>query len=293
MSRIACVLTRTVFCAALATGAVAAAAAPAGAAPAAGGIVYAALGDSYSAGPLILPQTDPLTCVRSGNNYPGLLAAALHVTTFRDVTCSSATTANFAAPQAGAISGTAAPQYDAVTPDTTLVTVGIGGNDIGLVSLAEGCINVAPPPIGTSCAAKYTAGGVDQYSQKIKAFAKTYGRVIRKIHSLAPDAKILMVSYPTAIRTGGCFPVQPILAQDATYIQAKIDELNSAMRYQAGAYGATYINIRTSSIGHDSCAVPGKRWLEGLVPLSDAFPLHPNVLEMQNTEQIIAASLAG
>lgn len=254
--------------------------------------VYVAMGDSYAAGPLILPMTDPFVCVRSALNYAHLLAQQLHVTTLRDVTCSSATTQDFSNPQPGNVTGTAPPQYNALGPDTTLVTVGIGGNDVGLVGLAESCINVFPAPIGKSCAAKYTAGGVDVYSQRIQAFAPTYGAVIDHIHQLAPNAKVLMVGYPTAIRNGGCFPYQPLLGPDATYIQAKIDELNAAMAQQSAAHDATYVNIRTSSIGHDACALPGIRWLEGLVPTTDAFPLHPNQLEMKNTTKVINGILS-
>ncbi|MGH3926352.1 MAG: SGNH/GDSL hydrolase family protein, partial [Pseudonocardiaceae bacterium] len=36
---------------------------------------YVALGDSFAAGPFILPQrTDPLGCARSTRNYPALVA---------------------------------------------------------------------------------------------------------------------------------------------------------------------------------------------------------------------------
>jgi lysophospholipase L1-like esterase len=256
-------------------------------ASAAAPLVYVAMGDSYAAGPLILPMSDTFVCARSAINYAGLLARKLSVQTLRDVTCSSATTSNFASSQPGNVTGTAPPQYNALNPDTTLVTVGIGGNDVGLVTLAEKCINFLPAPLGKSCAAKYTAGGVDQYSQRIQAFANTYGTVIDRIHQLAPHARVLMVGYPTAIRNGGCFPVQPLLPRDATYIQAKIDELNSVMAAQSAAHNATYIDLRTSSVGHDACALPGTKWVEGLIPTSDAFPLHPNELSMQNATRVI------
>ena len=248
-------------------------------------VVYVAMGDSYAAGPFILPETDPYTCVRSKDNYAGILSRKMAVQTFRDVTCSGATTNDFSHPQSGQISGTAPPQYNALTADTTLVTVGIGGNDVGLVGLAESCINVTPN--GPSCAAKYTAGGVDQYGQRIDAFASTYGTVIDHIHLVAPNAKILMISYPFAIRPGGCYPAQPLLPADATYIQAKIDQLNSVMAAQAAAHGATYVDVRTMTIGHDACALPGVRWIEGLVPTSDAFPLHPNEYFMKHAEKKI------
>ncbi|MDT4937462.1 MAG: hypothetical protein QOG80_1133 [Pseudonocardiales bacterium] len=264
---------------------------PAAGAAVAPGARYVALGDSYTAGPLILPMSDTFTCARSALDYPALLAARIKPAAFRDVSCSSATSGDFSSPQKGQVFGTNPPQYNAITAATTLVTVGIGGNDIGLVGLAESCVNVLPAPYGTSCAAKYTAGGVDVYSQRIAAFAPTYGAIVEHIRSLAPSARILLVGYPTGIRNGGCFPIQPILGVDATYIQAKIDELNAAMKAQALAHGATYVDIRTPSIGHDACALPGIRWVEGLIPTSDAFPLHPNELEMQDTAKVIFGTL--
>lgn len=253
--------------------------------------VYVALGDSYSAGPLIPPQTDPVTCLRSGNDYPGLVSRQLGVAVFRDVTCSSATTADFSHSQPANVPGgpPAPPQYRALSGDTTLVTVGIGGNDIGLVGLALSCVNVAPPPIGHSCRA---ANGTT-YQDRIDAFAATYGRVVDAIRGKAPNARILLVGYPTTIKDGGCFPYQPILGTDATYLQGLIDRLNRRMSAQATEHGATYVDIRTSSIGHDSCQLPGTRWLEGLVPTSPAFPLHPNALGMQNAATQVVATLRG
>ena len=131
------------------------------------------------------------------------------------------------------------------------------------------------------------------YAQKIAAFAPTYGTVIDTIRQRSPHARIVLVGYPTAIRAGGCYPVQPMLGPDATYVQAKIDQLDAAMAAQAAAHGAEYVDLRSSSVGHDACALPGSRWVEGLVPLSDAFPMHPNALSMQNAARVIAAQLAG
>jgi hypothetical protein len=76
-------------------------------------------------------------------------------------------------------------------------------------------------------------------------------------------------------------------------VQPRIDELNAAMRQQSAAHGATCVDLRPSTIGHDSCALPGLRWLEGLVPLSPAEPLHPNALGMQNAEKVVFATLGG
>src|SRR5437870_5654892 len=83
-----------------------------------------------AAGPLIPDQVALAPCWRSNHNYPHEAADRLRVTTFRDVTCSSATTENMTAPQDGV-----PPQFDALSRDTTLVTLTIGGNDTGLAGV--------------------------------------------------------------------------------------------------------------------------------------------------------------
>jgi lysophospholipase L1-like esterase len=192
--------------------------------------------------------------------------------------------------------GTAAPQYDALSKDTTLVTVGIGGNDIGLVGLAVSCVNLLP--VGTSCKATHTAGGVDRLAQQIDAFAPTYGTVIEEIRKRAPQAKILMVGYPTAIQPGGCWPFVPVWGQDADYLQASLTRLNLRMKQQAVAHGAKYVDLATPSIGHDMCRGITSKWIEGLIPsiVTDGLaPLHPNAAGLAHAVQpvLAAAGLGG
>ena len=88
---------------------------------------YVALGDSYSAGPLI-PTTDLAGgCARSDHNYPSLVAKGLGVRTLVDVTCSGATTADVTHVQRTFGDARIPPQGRMLTPDTDLVTIGIGG----------------------------------------------------------------------------------------------------------------------------------------------------------------------
>lgn len=270
---------------------------PALAAPvsASGEVVYVAMGDSFAAGSGIAPVVEPQVCSRSGVNYPSLVARELGVATFRDVTCGAARSVDFAAPQRGIFGGSAAPQYDALTADTTLVTVGIGGNDIGLVQLAAGCINLAVEPRGQSCADRNTAGGRDVFAEKIDAFAGTYGTVIEEIRARAPHAEIVLVGYPTAFRPGGCPDVHPVWARDADYVQARIDQLDAVMAEAAAAHGARYVDLKESTRDHDACAVPGQRWMEALVPVEPGatVPMHPNAAGHANTAQQVLAVLGG
>ena len=80
---------------------------------------YVALGDSYTAGPLIPVTQVANGCFRSTNNYPSLVARALAVPTFVDVSCSGAQTKDMTTGQLPGV----APQFDALTPDTDLVSV--------------------------------------------------------------------------------------------------------------------------------------------------------------------------
>jgi hypothetical protein len=64
-------------------------------------------------------------------------------------------------------------------------------------------------------------------------------------------------------------------------------ELNAVLRQAAQANGATYVDTFSSSIGHDACA--DDAWVNGIVPSSAAFPLHPNATGEAN----MAAAVEG
>jgi GDSL-like Lipase/Acylhydrolase family len=90
---------------------------------------YVAMGSSFAAGTGIngiKPGTPP-RCARSASNYATLVAGRLSLP-LDDQTCSGATTAHIL----GAWSELPA-QVEAVNADTRLVTITIGGNDVGYV----------------------------------------------------------------------------------------------------------------------------------------------------------------
>jgi lysophospholipase L1-like esterase len=180
-----------------------------------------------------------------------------------------------------------------VTPDTTIVSVGIGGNDIGFGEIVERCTNFAPPPIGTPCRAYFNAGGVDRLSQRIAETAPKIAALLDEIHVRAPDALVFVVGYPVILpHTGtGCWPLVPILPQDVPYLRAKHQELNQMLSQQAVVKGATFVDAYSSSIGHDVCQIPTVRWVEGVVPTSPAAPVHPNALGMEHVAVRLADAI--
>jgi lysophospholipase L1-like esterase len=261
----------------------------AGAATAATGR-YVALGDSYTAGPLIPNQSlSPLGCLRSDHNYPHLVQPSLTTASFTDISCSGATTDDMFAAQSTS-AGTNAPQLDALTSDTRLVTLGIGGNDIGFSGVVENCARLNP---FDPCKDDYVHDGVDELAQRIAATAPKVDAVIAAIHARSPAARVHVVGYPVILPASGygCWPVVPITPTDVPYLRAKEIELNAMLASRAAAGGASYVDTYTSSVGHDVCKATGVKWVEGLVPTAPAAPVHPNALGMQNTARATLARI--
>ncbi len=250
-------------------------------AQAAPGERYVALGDSYTAGPLVLtPTGTPIDCARSDHNYPSVVAEDLGVSSFTDVSCSSAETKHMTEPQTGLpLGGTNPPQFDGLKPDTTLVTVGIGGNDAGLVGVAVECAQLGLlAPTGTACRDHYAPGGVDSVEAKIEAARPRIDAVLEGIHDRSPDARVAIVGYPNVLPIDGtnCYPIVPLSRDDVTYIDRLMRRINKMIRQEAAKHDAEFVDTYDDAVGHDVCKLPPTRWFEGLVPTEPAFPLHPN-----------------
>ncbi len=251
---------------------------------------YVALGDSYTAGPLIPNQSlNPLGCLRSDHNYPHLVQPGLTTAALSDVSCSGATTDDMLNAQSTS-AGTNPPELNALTTDTRVVTLGIGGNDIGFTDIVLNCSRLNP---FDPCKDDYVHGSTDDISARIAATAPKVDAVIAAIHARSPSAKVHVVGYPTILpATGfGCWPSVPILPTDVTYLRAKEFELNAMLAARAAADGAFYVDTVTSSVGHDVCKATGTKWVEGLIPTSPAAPVHPNALGMQNTARATLARI--
>jgi lysophospholipase L1-like esterase len=255
---------------------------------------YVSLGDSYTSAPLVpLPTGDPLGCGRSTNNYPHDVDRVINPRSFTDVSCGSATTENMTQPQSVPGGGTNPPQFNALAPPDKLVTVGIGGNDAGLIGVAETCAELdATSPTGTNCKDHYNASGSDPNVAAINATGPKVAAVIQGIHQRAPSARVLVVGYPDGLPVDGsnCWPLVPLSSGDIAYFNSLEEQLNSVLSQDAASNGATFVDTFTSSIGHDACKPPLVAWVNGIVPNSVAYPLHPNQMGEQNmANQVLLA----
>ncbi len=250
---------------------------------------YVALGDSYAAGPLIPNPVLPLGCLKSSNNYPHLAAPGIGLA-LRDASCSGARTDHMTNPQNVDPDGPNPPQFNSLNAETTVVSLTIGGNDIGFSEVAQSCITVNP--FSTPCKNKYASGGKDQLAERIAATAPKVAAVLAGIKSRAPAAKIYVVNYPAIFpETGfGCWPQMPIGFGDVPYLRSTQQNLNAMLATQAAAAGATLVNWYGASIGHDACKGSSTRWVEPLLPGELASPIHPNKAGMQGGANVLVAA---
>lgn len=250
---------------------------------------YTALGDSFAAGPLIPNPVAPLGCLKSSNNYGRIAQRTLAFSEFRDATCSGAETEDMTQPQAIEF-GQNPPQFDSLDAGTGVVSITIGGNDIGFSEILQSCITANP--FRHPCIDKYRAGGVDQLAQRIEATAPLVAAVLQGIHSRSPDARVYVLNYAAIFpETGyGCWPQMPVGFLDVPYLRATQRRLNSMLATQAAANGATLVNWYAASIGHDACRGPLTRWVEPLVPTNPAAPVHPNLAGMRGAASALLAA---
>jgi lysophospholipase L1-like esterase len=252
---------------------------------------YVALGDSFTAGPVIPLQIPPFGCLKSDHNYPHLAAADLRQPVFRDPSCSGADTEDMTQTQ-NVSPGPNPPQFDSLDRNTRIVTIGIGGNDIGFSEIAKNCSSPTTPT-GHPCQDRYVVNGHDEISARIAETAPKVAAVLQGIHARSPKAAVYVVNYlPILPDSGpGCWPQVPVTDEDVPYLRAKQKELNQMLADQAAANGATLVDAYTAGIGHDACQIPLVRWVEPTVPASPAAPLHPNLFGMQATARVLVDTI--
>jgi lysophospholipase L1-like esterase len=262
---------------------------------------YVALGDSYTAGLDIPDQTGATAgCGQSSSSYPFLVARSLRLK-LTDMSCSSATIASLTAAEPTG-DGTNPAQLSALSAGTALVTLGIGGNDVGWGGVITRCAEMDLVPALASgesasesapCRDYYTAGGTNVLAQRIQTVAGQLGQALSQISDRAPRARVYVVGYPDLLPPagGGCADALGITEGDIAFLNSEELRLNAMLRQVAQAAGDGYIDTYTASEGHDACAGPGSRWIEPLIPDAPAAPLHPNAVGEQGMAVAIIQSV--
>ena len=250
---------------------------------------YVAMGDSYTAAPGVLPPspTAPPECGQSLNNYPHLVASALKLS-LTDVSCGGAKTENFTVAQYP----NQPPQFDALTPTTEVVTIGMGGNDHNLfATLVGGCtaLDIGKPNVGAPCREAFE-GFVT------KTFEETIGpqeEALREIHKLSPKAKVYVVAYPEITPINGYCPTAiPWTTEDLRWFHFSVQARGDAnLALEAFRNHAIYTETFLPSYGHNACEPVGTRWIEPLFGSLTGVAVHPNALGEQHDAQDVELTM--
>ena len=254
---------------------------------------YVALGDSYTSGAGI-PANIGHGCDQSDHSYPflahdTLIAAGVAVPTLLDLSCSGATTADMYQGQVTS-DGTNVPQLDGVNDRSKVVSVGIGGNDIGFSDILQSCLKVAPV-LQADCKPDYVHDGIDELRDRVDGLAPTIATLIADIKVRAPSAAVFVVGYPTILPAAtGCWPTVPISNGDVAYLTGIEQYLNAMLQTQAQSNGAFFVDTATSSIGHDACA-GSAAWVNGVTLDGDGAMFHPNTAGAAHTSGLVAAAI--
>ncbi|MEU4416690.1 SGNH/GDSL hydrolase family protein [Nocardia salmonicida] len=247
----------------------------------ASGARYVALGDSGAAttGVLNIDPTAPLLCARSTANAPALIADALGIS-YEDRTCSSAKIRDLSGRQSGVVP----PQFEALGPDTDIVTLHIGANDADMTKFIGSCHAAA---VTGSCA----AAADPAWDAAIDAIAPAYTSALDEISRRAPKATIFVDGWPTYFDPGTCSAMVGLRADDAAYIQSKFDRLNAVVSREATAHGAIYIDTRQASTGHGMCSAADTRWFDPVVGGDTMLPYHPTFAGHRGVAALVVATI--
>lgn len=252
---------------------------------------YVALGSSMAAGPGIRPRAAgaPWAAGRSAGNYPHVVAERLDLE-LCDVTYSGATTANVLADaQHGA-----PPQVTALVGSEALVTITIGGNDVGYVpllmagSLPGGARRL--PLLGNRISELLDRDARDRALAEVFESLCAVGSAVRE---RAPHARVFFVDYLTLLPPAGV-PAPPLSEDDAGLGRHVATTLE---RLTAQAAAATHCEVvHAAENSRDHHAWSAEPWTMKPSRFVVSLPgrpmaLHPNAAGMRAVAELVTAAL--
>jgi lysophospholipase L1-like esterase len=290
------------------------------------GSQYVALGDSYAAGYGIGSSTgQPVAgCAQSTQDYPHQIAAKLKLK-LTDVSCSGAVAANIDTTPQDTGGGTAPLQDKALSKTTKLVTVTIGGNDLGFADIAQYCLagSASGPlllhPTELNCQAHYDPNNVDSLAATTSNTVVPHvARVLADIAKKAPNAAVYFVDYPAISTTkagspnpaanppspaaypNSCYSSPataksfPFTGTDTVYLQGVQANLNASLKTRVAKSGDRFVESYPQSLTHSACAGTADPWLNGVTVDLQTFgaapgSLHPN---LEGAQHLAAEALA-
>ena len=189
---------------------------------------YVALGDSYASGHGAVPYTDP-NCFVSQKGYPAIADKLRDVQLITNAACSGWT-----------MDQVLANLPVAALQKAEIVTLTVGANDLNSTELLFACL---PAPSSPAClAARMRVATM----LRDGSFATELATLVTTIHTIAPDAKIVLTGYP--------FPLDPShpLAADVNSLAGGLNAVIAGVAQFTNAQfgGVQYVDVTAAFVGH-------------------------------------------
>jgi lysophospholipase L1-like esterase len=200
----------------------------------AAGARYVALGDSYASGVGSGSYISSSgSCLRSTLAASQLWANAHAPASYVSVACSGAKTTDVNANQLSALSSS-----------TTLVSITIGGNDVGFSTVMEDCVIYST----STCVSEVDAAENTARTQLPGWLDTTYNG----IRSHAPNARVVVVDYPRFYHD--LWYCVGLSSTDRQKINEGADVLDGVISAAAARHGFSFADVRPAfANGHEIC----------------------------------------
>jgi lysophospholipase L1-like esterase len=245
---------------------------------------YVALGSSMAAGPGIRPSAPgaPFGSGRSARNYAHLVAEQRNLDLV-DVTFSGATTAHVLTER----QRSARPQIEALDGSEDLVTITIGGNDVGYVPLLMAASLPAAarrlPLLGARLRDLFERDAREDALREIGDSLHAVGTAVRQA---APRARVMFVDYLTLLPAEGV-PAAPLSTEHADLGRFIAEGLEDATAAAARATGCGLVRAGHASRDHHGWSSDPWAAAAGLPLPWRPAPFHPNAAGMRAIADVI------
>ncbi len=262
-------------------------------------VSYVGLGDSYSSswGAGLYAEgtaTDKNTCRRSARAY----AHVLHNNPYSPLrldgfaACGGATAPRITSPWPNTgdkLNLDERPQVDAVPSTTRVVTLTMGGNDVGFADVIKGCVTTCTQAVATA-------------TNKVNTtLAPALTRAYQAILAKAPKADVYVLGYPPMLSTSSplCKSSAPFNTTSKRTLGIDLlKKLNAKIKATVAAQGSSRLHyldpMATGSpfIGHDICSANPYVYGVNALPANPSGVFHPKPVGQIAYAKLVTSYLA-
>lgn len=263
---------------------------------------YMALGDSFASGEGAydyFPETDTSEnmCHLSKSSYPYLIGEQLGLNSYNSVACSGAKIENISQyvqkeniPSPNNM-GDLLPGYKKQLQyvqkyQPNVITIGIGGNDIGFGNVMKKCTGNGV--VVSTCYQEHE-GRLEIVALINKQFVRITEMLNQIKSNTKPDTKIYILGYPKVAKTdGNCAVNVRLNNEEVEFSNLLIEYLNTVIERSAKKEGVRYVDLGDAFAGHKLCEIESQfSAVNGATAGNDSYGLvgnegfHPNKLGHQ------------